>query len=85
MIKKLYNDRNKSFLICDKFNYNDNDDRNKFFYNYFKKELIFFFFNCDYEYNVNLKGDKLINNCNLIFIDIYEISFRNNCLIRPNN
>ena len=44
MIKKLYNDRNKSFLICDKFNYNDNDDRNKFFYNYFKKELIFFFF-----------------------------------------
>ena len=33
------------------------------------------FFNCDYRYNVNLKRNNFINNCNLIFIDIDEISF----------
>ena len=90
--KELCNDREKSFLICHKFNYCENDDRIKFFDNFFKNENnknnkginIIPFFNCDYGYNINFKGDKFFSNCNLILLDICEISFGNNCLIGPN-
>ena len=88
---ELVNEREKSFLICHKFNYSNKENKKILFEGFFKNKKnpknkginIKSFFNCDYGYNINFK-DKFDSNINLILLDICEINFGNNCIIGPN-
>ena len=88
---ELVKEREKSFLICHKFNYSNKENKKILFEGFFKNKKnpknkginIKSFFNCDYGYNINFK-DKFDSNINLILLDICEINFGNNCIIGPN-